>query len=101
MPKQASEANGNRPCQEIRYRNIRATIWKNETEKGAMYNVTVSRSYKDEAGAWHDSASFAFDDLMHLAKALHDAHSFIAAQRAKDRPAARPTGRREGRAVAP
>jgi hypothetical protein len=43
-----------------------------------MYNVTVSRSYRDDAGAWHDTGSFAFGDLMNLAKALYDAHSAIA-----------------------
>jgi len=63
-----------RPVHEIRHRNIRATIWKNQTAKGVMYNVTVCRSYRDDAGAWHDTGSFAFGDLMNLAKALYDAH---------------------------
>jgi hypothetical protein len=49
-----------------------------------MYNVTVSRSFRD-GDKWKDSHSFAFDDLMNVAKALYDAHSFISAQHSKDR----------------
>ncbi len=80
---------GKRPVHEIRHRNIRATIWKNQTAKGPMYNVTVSRSYRDEAEKWHDSNSFAFGDLMNLAKALMDAHSAIANVIARDRAASK------------
>lgn len=81
----ATAAADNRPVHEIRHRNIRATIWKNQTAKGPMYNVTVSRSYRDEAGEWHDSSSFGFSDLMNLAKALYDAHSAIANAIARER----------------
>jgi hypothetical protein len=94
MPKASSKvtssAKKDRPVHEIRYRNIRATIWKNQIVKGVMYNVTVSRSYRDEAGKWHDSDSFAFGDLMNLAKALYDAHSAIASAIARDRPKREP-----------
>ena len=75
----------NHPVHEIRHRNIRATIWKNETPKGPMYNVTVSRSYRDDAGEWHNTNSFGFSDLMNLAKALYDAHSAIATAVARER----------------
>jgi hypothetical protein len=85
MPK-ATTSQANRPFHEIRHRSIRATIWKDDTAKGPMYNVTVSRAFKD-ADQWKDSHSFAFDDLMNVAKALYDAHSFISAQLARDRQA--------------
>jgi hypothetical protein len=84
MPKPAAKTSDNRPVHEIRHRNIRAAIWRNDTAKGPMYNVTVSRSYRD-GDQWKDSTSFAFDDLMNLAKALYDAHSAIANQIARDR----------------
>ena len=32
-----------------------------------MYNVTVSRMYRDTENKWKDSQSFGFDDLMNLA----------------------------------
>lgn len=99
MPKQPSAAETNRPFHEVRHRNIRATVWKNDTAKGSMYNVTVSRSYR-EGEEWRNSQSFGFDDLMNLAKALYDAHSFISAQQARDRAANRPSSRRESRPAA-
>jgi hypothetical protein len=60
--------------------------------------VTVSRSYRDADG-WKDSTSFAFSDLMNLAKALYDAHSAIATimagDRQKNQPASSPAPRRK------
>lgn len=71
------------PIKECRHRSLRATIWKNATEKGVMYNVTLSRMYKD-GDQWKDSQSFGFDDLMNLAKLLADAHTCISVFREKD-----------------
>jgi hypothetical protein len=85
MGTKAAEKTQNKPVHEIRYRNLRATIWKNMVGRGSMYNVTVSRTYRGKDNAWHDSNSFPFRDLMNLAKALGDAHTFIAALEAKDR----------------
>jgi len=83
----------NRPVHEIRHRQIRAAIWPNPTDKGVMYSVTVSRSYKDKDGKWHDTQSFRFDDLLTVAKALTDAHSMISTAVARDRAAAKAAGR--------
>lgn len=80
----------NRPVHEIRHRNVRATIWKNPVQNGVMYNVTVSRSYRDGQSEWHESSSFPFNELMNLAKALSDAHTFIAQLEAQDREQAGP-----------
>ena len=74
---------GNRPAKEFRHRNLRATIWKNDTDKGVMYNVTLTRMYRD-GEQWKDSQSFGFDDLMNLAKLLADAHTYISVVRDRD-----------------
>jgi hypothetical protein len=79
-----NNASGRRPVDEVRNRNIRAAIWQNETEKGVMYNVTFSRSWRDDKAAWHDSDSFGYGDLMNLAKAAMDAHTAITAAVNKD-----------------
>lgn len=75
----------NRPVHEVRFGSVRAVIWSNQTEHGLMFNVTVSRSYKTTDGdgkdAWRDSDSFGRDDLLVLAKALNEAHTFICNQR--------------------
>jgi hypothetical protein len=73
----------NRPAHSVRYRNIKATIWKNQTERGPMYNVTLTRSYRD-GEEWRDTSSFGFDDLMTVAKALFDAHTWISSAKASD-----------------
>lgn len=72
----------NRPAHEVRFGSVRAVIWSNQTESGAvMFNVTVSRSYKTSDGNWRDSDSFGRDDLLPLAKALDHAHTWIQQQR--------------------
>jgi hypothetical protein len=82
MSKQlAPEAN--QPVHTVRHRNIKASIWRNETDKGPMYKVVVTRSYQ-ENNEWHDTHSFGYDDLMNVAKLMYDAHSVISALRAKE-----------------
>ena len=92
MAKQAPQQEaGNQPVHTVRHRNIKASIWRNPTESGHMYNVTLVRSYRN-GEEWHDSHSLGYDDLMNAAKLLYDAHSVITQLRAKER-APRPSGR--------
>ncbi len=65
-----------RPVHTVRYGGIKAAIWRNQTRNGTMYNVTVVRSYKD-GKQWKDTSSFGYDDLLVLAKALDDCHTWI------------------------
>lgn len=86
---------GNLLVQTIRHRNLKAAIWKNETDKGVIYNVTLTRSYRVE-DQWHDSQSFSYSDLMNVVKLLFDTHTFITEVRLKEasserRPAPAPT----------
>ncbi len=76
-------AEANKPIHELRHRNIRAAIWRNPTAKGVMYDVQITRSYRDGEG-WRDSHSFGYDDLMNVAKLMADAHSFISTLRQKE-----------------
>ena len=82
MAKQTATT-ANRPVQTVRHRNIKATVWRNETDKGPMYNVTITRAYRN-GDEWHDSHSFGYDDLMHVAKLMYDCHGVISGLRAKD-----------------
>lgn len=86
MPKQqqpAKPVNDNQPVHTVRHRNLKASVWRNDTERGPMYNVLVVRSYR-EGEEWHDSHSLGYDDLMNAAKLLYDCHSFITAERAQE-----------------
>ena len=77
-------ANSKPPIHTVRFGSVKAAIWQNETSNGHMYNVTVSRTYRD-GEQFKDSSSFGPDELLTLAKALDEAHSWIFEQRARDR----------------
>lgn len=83
-----NEKTMNRPVQTIRYGSVRAAIWPNIVDNGnasrPLYCVTFSRSYKDGENNWKESASFGADDLLLLAKAADEAHTWIARQRSAD-----------------
>ena len=67
---------------------IRAAIWKNDTEAGVRYNVTIERIYKDK-DEWKSTGSFGRDDLLLLAKAVDQAHTWIFAQPKPEKPEAK------------
>lgn len=75
MPKQ-KEKSKVKPVHEIRLGRIKAAIWENETQNGSMFNVTISRLWKDDS-QWKDSSSFGRDDLPLVAKVADRVHSWI------------------------
>jgi hypothetical protein len=79
-----SSGNGNKPVHTVRHRNIKATIWKNDTSNGPMYKVTIVRSYRDDNSEWKDSHSIGYDDLMNVAALMYEAHAYISELRAKE-----------------
>jgi hypothetical protein len=88
-----TEKKANRPVHTVRYGTVRGAIWRNVVDSGnatrPLYCVTFSRSYKDGENKWKESASFGTDDLLVLAKAADEAHTFINQQRLKDGPDSR------------
>ena len=65
-----------KPVHEIRLGLVRASIWENQTERGARYNVTVQRLYKDESG-WKSTPSFGRDDLPLVGLVCSQAYAWI------------------------
>ena len=65
-----------RPIQTIRRGFVEAAIWKNDTEKGSMFNVTFSRTYKD-GEELKNSSSFGIGDLYRVARIALLADDFI------------------------
>ena len=65
-----------KPVHEVRLGRIRAAIWENATQTGTLYNVTLSRLYKDD-NQWKDSTSFGRDDLPLVAKVADLCHTWI------------------------
>jgi hypothetical protein len=83
-----TEKKANRPVHTVRYGAVRAAIWRNVVDNGnasrPLYCVTFNRSYKDGGNNWKESGSFGADDLLLLAKAADEAHTWIARQRSAD-----------------
>ena len=71
--------NTNKPAHEVRLNGIRATIWKNETEKGPRFNTTFERSYRD-GEEWKTTDSFGRDDLLTLGFVATEALRWISQQ---------------------
>ena len=78
-----------KPIHEVRLGHIKAAVWKNETEGGVRYNVTLSRIYKD-GDNWKSTDSFGRDDLLLVGKVADQAHSWIFAQAPEEDPKAAP-----------
>jgi hypothetical protein len=55
------------PVHEERLGRIKASVWKNDTENGPMFNVTFARLYHDGKN-WKDSHSYSRDDCLVLAR---------------------------------
>ena len=67
-----------KPVAEVRVGAVKAAIWPNTTQSGAVrFNVTFSRIYKDAEGNWKSTSSFGRDDLLVLAKVADQAHTKI------------------------
>src|SRR6266540_6776916 len=73
-----------KPVHEVRLGAIKAAIWKNDTENGVRYNVTLSRLYRD-GEEWKSTDSFGRDDLLVLGKVADQAHTWIHAQGQEER----------------
>jgi len=66
----------NRPVHEIRLGCVKATIWRNEYEKGAYYTVSFCELYLDGEGNWQQSTSYAREHLPLLEKVASRAHTW-------------------------
>ena len=69
----------NKPVHTLRNGPISASIWRQDTEKGPMFNVTFQRSYK-EADEWKHSTSFGRNNLLLLSLMAMRAFEWIASQ---------------------
>lgn len=77
-----------RPVETLRDGSIKAAIWKNESEKGAFFAVTVSRTYKNGKGDLQDTDGFSGSQLLRLARLADKAYErtaeLVQAERAKE-----------------
>jgi len=52
-----------KPVHKIRHGTVSASIWRQDTDKGPLFNVTFQRSYKD-GDDWKNSSSFGRNNLL-------------------------------------
>ena len=77
-----------KPVHEVRLGHIKAAVWRNDTEVGVRYNVTLGRLYRNN-DQWQSTDSFGRDDLLVVAKVADLAHSWIFDQAHEDNGAGR------------
>jgi hypothetical protein len=53
----------NQPVHQIRHGTVSASIWRQESDKGPLFNVTFQRAYKD-GDTWKHSTSFGRNNLL-------------------------------------
>lgn len=70
------------PACKIRHGAISASVWRQETGKGPVFNVTFQRAYRD-GDAWKHSSSFGRRDLLVVSLIAARAFEWIAAQPTK------------------
>lgn len=64
---------------------LKATVWKNPTEKGHFYSVEFSRTYK-QGEVFKDSHSFSGSELLQVARLAQRAYDLIAEIRETEKP---------------
>lgn len=84
MSSATTQTGNNAPVHSFRKHSMKASIWRNETKNGPMYNVTLVRTYKD-GEEFKDTISLGFHDLANASKLLLDAETWIAGQIARDK----------------
>lgn len=57
-----------KPIETIRDGGLKASIWKNQGEKGPFYSVRITRTYTDEQGNYRDSDTFSGSELLRVAR---------------------------------
>ena len=67
----------NKPAHEIRFGNIKATLWNAESDKGPFYTVTFKRLYRVD-GKWKQSHSFSGRDFEALTQVQMLARTWMA-----------------------
>jgi len=67
------------PVHKIRHGAVSASIWRQDTDKGPMFNVTFQRAYMD-GDTWKNSGSFGRNNLLVLSLIAARAFEWIGSQ---------------------
>ena len=67
------------PAHQIRSRAVKAALWRNATDKGTFYNITLERLYKD-GEVWKSASSFGIGDTGDVETVLKQTREWVQAQ---------------------
>ena len=67
----------NAPAVTLRDGALKASIWRNEGEKGPWYQTKITRIYKDGTGNYHETPSFTGVELLRAARLAERAYDYI------------------------
>lgn len=63
------------PADVLRDGNLKASIWRNEADKGPFFATTFARTYRDTDGNARDTHSFVGSDLLKLSELARAAYT--------------------------
>jgi len=75
----------NHPVAKHRDGALESAVWKHETDKGPVFNVERTRSYKDKDGNWQKTHIISERDLLKAARLDQKAYESIQELRAPNR----------------
>lgn len=78
----------NSPAATLRDRNLKIVIWANPKKEsnGKRYSLQFVRSYKDEAGNWHETNYFSETEALKIARLIPIAYQRIDDLRQEEKP---------------
>ena len=85
--------NNNPPRDVLRDGNLKASLWRNESEKGPFYSATLTRTYKDQDGELRDAHSFSGGELLRVSELARKAYDRTRQLRREDHEQQGPDGR--------
>ena len=75
----------NKPYETIRDGALKATIWRNEGDKGPFYSVNLCRIYKTDSGDFKESNSFSGTECLQVSRLAGKAYDVIVEARSAKR----------------
>ena len=85
------KATTNQPLQTLRDGTLKATIWRNATEKGFHYSVQLNRIYEDKEGTLQNTDRFSGSELLRIARLAQIAYDEILIHRQEDKQEEKPS----------
>lgn len=67
----------NAPIETFRDGRLKATVWRNESDKGDYYTVTLAKTHQDGRGKLRDINTFGPSEVLRVGELGREAQNFI------------------------